>query len=160
MGHRESPLDGISLENVKLFVATDPSAAFDYADHALDIRWAKNLKIKGMDVSWENPPFKAWQSALYLQDIRGLELNAFAGRGAPDRDVPAVVFNQVVKATIRNTHALEGTPVFLKVMGRESREIRIQAMTSAKPGSPTRLMQKYHPAPSQSGGTSPQGPAP
>ena len=125
-GHRESPLDKVTLENVKLFLAADPAAAFDYADHVLDIRWAKNLKIKDVDVSWEGTPLKAWKNALYLQDIRGLELNGFAGRGAPDRNAPAVVLNQVSKAAIRNSRALTGTTVFLRAEGPQSRGIRIE----------------------------------
>ena len=125
-GHRESPLDKVTLENVKLFLAADPVAAFDYADHVLDIRWAKNLKIKDVDVSWEGKPLKAWKNALYLQDIRGLELNGFAGRGAPDRNAPAVVLDQVSKAAIRNSRALTGTTVFLRAVGPQSRGIRIE----------------------------------
>lgn len=123
-GHAASWLDGLTLENVKLHLAADPAAPFDYADHALDIRRAKNLKIKGLAVTWEKPSLPAWQSALHLQDIRSLALDGFAGRGAPNH--PAVVLNQVAEATIRRSRALEGTTVFLKALGPETRGIRIQ----------------------------------
>ena len=125
-GHAESLLDRITFENINLFLATDPTAPFDYADHILDIRRAKNLKIKNVSTSWENPPLKTWQNALYVEQIRHLELDGFTGRGAPDRDAPAVVLNDVSKATVSHGRALEGTTVFLKVMGRESREIRLE----------------------------------
>lgn len=122
-GHAASPLDGLTLENVKLHLAADPAAPFDYADHALDIRHAENLKIKGLEVSWEKPSLPAWQSALYLEDIAGLALDGFAGRGATDH--PAVVLHNVVEATVRRSRAPEGTTVFLKALGSQSREIRI-----------------------------------
>jgi hypothetical protein len=38
-----------------------------------------------------------------------------------------MIFNQVAAASIRNCRAFEGTEVFLRVMGRESREIRLEA---------------------------------
>ncbi|MBC8001237.1 MAG: right-handed parallel beta-helix repeat-containing protein [Opitutaceae bacterium] len=125
-GHRESPLDKITFENVRLFLAADPDAAFDYADDILDIRWAKNLRIKDLEVSWGNPQLKSWQSALHLQEIAGLQLDGFAGRGAPDQDAPSVVLNQVSQAVVRNSRATAGTTVFLKATGPGSRGIRVQ----------------------------------
>lgn len=125
-GSLESLLDGITIENVKLFLAADPAAAFDYADHALDIRRARNLKLKNLEVSWQNPPLKAWENALYVEDIRGLELHGFTGRGAPERNAAAVVLNRVQKATVSDSRTMEGTGVFLKIMGSPSRGIRIQ----------------------------------
>ena len=125
-GHAESRLDGLTIENLKLVLAADPAAPFDYADHALDIRRAQNLKVKGLDVSWGNPALPAWRSAIYLEDIIGLDLDGFSGRGAPGRDAPAVVLNSVARATVRHAHALEGTTVFLKAMGSGSRRIRIK----------------------------------
>lgn len=56
-GHAESWLDGLSLENVRLSMAADPTAPFDYADHALEFRRVRNLKMKSVEVSWENPRF-------------------------------------------------------------------------------------------------------
>ena len=138
-GHAESWLDGITFENVNLFLATDPTAPFDYADHILDIRRAKNLKIRNVSVSWENPPLKTWQNALHLEEIRNLELDDFTGRGAPDRSVPAVVLNQVEKALIRNSRASEGTAIFLKAMGSGSREIRILGNDFREAGVPYQI---------------------
>ena len=125
-GHAESRLEGLTFENVKLFLTADPASAFDDADHAIDIRRAKNLKMKGVEVGWEGPALPAWQSALYLEDIRDLALDNFVGRGAPNRDAPAVVLSKVVEATVRNARALQGTTVFLKAMGSESRGIKIE----------------------------------
>ncbi len=123
-GHPDSWLDGVTLENFKMFVSTDPSAPFDRATHAMEFHWAKNLKLKDIEVYWEEPGSKTWQSALYLEDVQGLELEGFAGRqGWEERDTPAVVLDKVADAVVRDSRALEGTNVFLKVTGQDSRDI-------------------------------------
>ena len=41
-GHPESWLEGLRLENVKLFLAADPAAYAEKAVHAMQFRWAKD----------------------------------------------------------------------------------------------------------------------
>jgi len=140
-GHPESWLDGVSLENIKLFLATDPTAPYELTTHALDFRWAKNVKVKDIEVAWEKPVADKWESAISFEDVSGLTLDGFTGRQAwPERDIPAVVFDKVSDAVVRNSRALEGTKTFLKVSGKESREIVLfgndfrKAQTVFKPG--------------------------
>ena len=126
-GHPENWLEGITLENLRLFLSTDPSAPFDKAEHALDCRRAKNVKIKDAEVSWEKPALEAWKSAFYFEDVTHLELDGVSGRAAwPERDVPAVVFHNVTGGSVRRSRALEGAKVFLKITGPASRDIRVQ----------------------------------
>ncbi len=123
-GHPESWLDGISFENIKLFLSTDPEALYDRSINALNFQWARNLKLKDVEVIWDKPALDQWESALSFEDVSGLTLDGFAGRQAwPDRDAPVVVFNKVSDAVVRNSRALEGTKVFLKVAGQGSRAI-------------------------------------
>ena len=88
----------------------------------MKIRWARNLKLRDIEVHWEKPASEKWQSALYLEDIQGLELDGFSGRPATAQ-FPAVVLNQVEDATIRNTKVEPGTTVFLDVKGDKTRGI-------------------------------------
>ena len=125
-GHAESRLDGLKIENVKLFLAADPASPFDYSDHALEIRRARNLTVKGLEVVWESPALPAWRSALVLEDIVGLELDGFVGRGAPHGNAPALMLTNVVGAIVRRTRAAEGAEVFLKATGSESRGLLIE----------------------------------
>ena len=67
-GHPESWLDGMSLENVKLFLSTDPNAPYELTTHGLDFRWAKNLKLKDVEVNWEKPVADKWESALSFEE--------------------------------------------------------------------------------------------
>ena len=75
-GHPKSWLDDISLENVKLFISTDPASPYDKSIHAMDFQYAKNLKVKDVEVNWEKPAWEKWQSALYFKDINGLRWTA------------------------------------------------------------------------------------
>jgi hypothetical protein len=123
-GHPDNWLDGLRLENIKLFLTTGPDAPYDSAVHAMKFRWAKNLKVKDLEVVWEKPALKQWESALYFEDVNGLELDDFTGRQAwLGQDVPAVVFDKVTDAMVRNSRALQGTSVFLKVLGIGSHDI-------------------------------------
>ena len=123
-GHPDSWLEGVSLENIKLFLSSDPTAYGQKAVHAMKFRWAKDLKLKDVDVIWDKPESNKWESALYLQDIQGLEIDEFTGRQAKlETETPAVVLDQVEDAMIRNSAPREGTKVFLSVLGDKSNGI-------------------------------------
>ncbi len=123
-GHPESWLDGVSIRNLKLFISTDPTAPYDTSVDALKFQWAKNLKLEDIEVNWEKPELKAWQSALGFEDVQGLELEGFTGRQAwANSDAPAVEFNKVSEAVIRDSQAAPGTGAFLKVSGATSHGI-------------------------------------
>ena len=127
-GHAESWIDGLTIENLKLHLATDPAAPYDKAEHALHFQWARNLKLSGVEVFWEKPSLEAWQSALCFEDVSGLDLDRFSGGPAwLDRDLPAILFNNVSDAVVGHSQAREGAKVFLKVSGQTSRGIRLQA---------------------------------
>jgi hypothetical protein len=139
-GHPQSWLEGVSFESIKLFLSTDPTAPYDTSIHALQFRWARNLKVKDVEVTWDKPSLDRWQSALYFEDIDGLELNDFAGRQAwPDRDVPAVILNRVKNARVLNSQAAEATTVFLQLGGKESSNICLLGNDLRKAKVPYRL---------------------
>jgi hypothetical protein len=124
LGHPNSWLENVSLENIKLFLSTDPSAAYDRTVNAMEFRYARDLKVKDLEVTWEKPELNQWQSALIFQDVQGLKLDGFVGGPAKSpADIPAVVFNQVEDATICNSRARAGTQVFLKVKGPKTRHV-------------------------------------
>jgi Glycosyl hydrolases family 28 len=124
LGHRNSWLDDISLENIKLYQSTDASAAYDRSVHAMYFHYAKNIKVRDLQVQWEKPESAKWQSALYFDEVNGLELDGFSGAPAK-AEFPAVVFDQVEGATIVNSQAQPGTKLFLRVMGANSHDITL-----------------------------------
>jgi len=120
-GHPDSWLDGISIENVKLFLSNDPASPLQKAVHAMKVRWARNLKLKDIEVIWDKPESNKWESALYLEDVKSLDLEGFVGRQAQlGEDTPAVVLSQIQDAVIRNSTALPGTSVFARITGENS----------------------------------------
>jgi polygalacturonase len=125
-GHPQSWMDGITLENVKLFISHDPNAPYDKAVHALKFQQVKNLKLKDVEVVWDKPESDKWESALYLEEIKGLELEAFKGRQAKlgaEAAKPTVVLNQVEGAVVRGCEADEGTEQFLFLTGNNTKDI-------------------------------------
>jgi hypothetical protein len=126
-GHPENWLEDITIENLKLFLATDPTAPFDKAEHALDFRRARNLKLQNVEVTWDKPALETWKSALYFDEVSGLDLDGVSARPAwPERDVSVVRLHNVTGASVRRARALEGTRVFLGITGEDTREVRVQ----------------------------------
>jgi len=139
-GHPESWLDGLSLESVKLFLSADPAAYAEKAIHAMDFRWAKNLKLRDVEVVWDKPASEKWKSALNFENIQGLDLEGFSGRQAQaGTETPAVVLNQVQDAVIRSSTPREGNSVFLQISGNKSRGIAIAGNDLRKTKVPYRL---------------------
>lgn len=125
-GHPDSWLEGVSLENIKLFLSADPAAPYDKSVHAIKVRWARNLKLKDVEVNWDKPESSQWQSAIDVEDTQGLEIDGFSGRQAKvQTETPAVALHEVEDATIRNSTAQHGTSVFLRVSGTKSRRISL-----------------------------------
>ncbi len=124
LGHPNSWLDDINLENVKLYQSTDPAAGYDRSVHAMYFRYAKNLKVKDVQVQWEKPESAKWQSALYFQDVNGLKVEGFSGAPAK-AEFPNVVLDRVEGATIVNSQAMPGTDLFLRVAGANSHGINL-----------------------------------
>src|SRR5437867_7793010 len=90
-GHPNSWLENVSLENVKLWLSHDPESPIEKAVDAIKVRWAKNLKLKDVEVSWDKPESGKWESALNVEDVNGLEIQGFSGRQAKlGADMPAV----------------------------------------------------------------------
>jgi hypothetical protein len=124
-GHPDSWLDNVSLENVRLFVSSDPAAPFEKAVHAMRFQYAHNLKVKDVEVFWDKPYASQWQSALYFEDVSGLRLEGFSGAPAADTDYPVLILDNVEDAGISNSRARPGTGVFLKVKGAKSHDIHL-----------------------------------
>lgn len=134
-GHAENWIDGLTMEKVKLTLSTDPAAHFDYADHALDVRRARNVTIRGLEVNWGTPNFPAWQSALFTEEIENLTVDQFTGAGHSRSNSPALVLQNVRRAIVTRAKAREGAWLFLKAGGPRTSRIEIrdgdfsQAMT-------------------------------
>jgi hypothetical protein len=122
LGHPNSWLDDINLENIKLYQSTDPKVAYDRSVHAMYFHYAKNIKVKDVQIRWEKPESAKWQSPLYFEEVKGLKVEGFTGVPAK-AEFPAVVLDQVEGASIVDSQAQPGTDLFLRVTGAKSRDI-------------------------------------
>jgi hypothetical protein len=160
-GHPNSWIDGLTMENIKFFISTDPAAPFDWTTNAMLFHWVRNLKLKDIEIHWEDPELDKWQSAISVEDAQGVEIDGFNGRQAwVGRDVPAIVFKNVSDAMIRGSEAPEGTATFLKVAGPGSHDISLfgndlrQAKTPIQldtevPKTAVQMLDNFMPTPSE-----------
>jgi hypothetical protein len=110
------------------------------ADHAMKIRWARNFKMKDVAIHWDAPNSPKWQSALYVEDVDGLEINGLeAGPVKPGTAVPLVVLKQVENAVVRNSKPRAGTELFLQIEGDKSRDIVLAGNDLRQVKIPTRV---------------------
>ncbi len=125
-GHPESWLSGVTLENIKFFISSNPDSPYDTAKNAMSFRWIKDLKLRNIEVNWQKPAYDKWESALSLEDIDGLNVDGFSGKSArPERDLPAIALDLVTDATLRNMDAVPGTNLFLKIVGANTHDIHL-----------------------------------
>lgn len=125
-GHPDSYLENITLENVRLAVSEDPQAPppLRKTVNALTVQRARNLRLKDIEIVWEEPSSEKWRSALVLEDIQDLTLDGISARQAGDgSDAPAIVFNRVDGAVVRNCKAPAGTGTFFRFAGKETRHV-------------------------------------
>lgn len=124
-GHPESWLEDITLNNVKLTVAHDTQAPYDKARSGLVFKQVRNLKLKDVEVTWEKPGYDAWEGALVLDEVDGLDMDHFSGIAWKPK-YPAILLNQVEHAVIRNLSAAPGTETFLRFTGARTKGILLQ----------------------------------
>jgi polygalacturonase len=125
-GHPDSWLDGIAFENVKLVVGHDPAAPYDKTVRALTFKQAKNLTLRNVEVEWGEPGYEGWKNALYLEDIKGFELDGVRAHQAQTGTAAAdavIVMNRVTDGWVRDCRAAADTNVFIDVLGRGTRDI-------------------------------------
>jgi hypothetical protein len=90
--------------------------------------YAKNIRVKDVQVNWEKPESPKWQSALRFQDVKDLKLEGFSGAPAKvESGNPAVVLDQVDGANIVDSTTAPGTKVFLQVKGAKSQNIYLHS---------------------------------
>ena len=112
-GHPGSWLEGIRLENVRLFVSHDPQAPYENTRAAVTLRYARNFTLKDVEIRWERPESPTWNTGLQADNVRDVLLDGV--------DVPTrLILQDVDGVTVRQSRA-----PLIEVTGKRSRNIRL-----------------------------------
>lgn len=124
-GHPESPLEEVTIEKLRLAISHNPEAPYDKAVNALEVRQARNFRLRDVEIIWEKPEYQKWQNAVLVENVQDLEVENLRARQAKKngRSGAALVLNQVQRAWVRSCRALPETSIFLKIEGRDTRDI-------------------------------------
>ena len=63
-GHPDSWLEGVRLDNVKLFVSSDPAAPYEHTAHCADRPPSNGLRMSNVEIDWEKPFASGWTTGL------------------------------------------------------------------------------------------------
>jgi hypothetical protein len=119
-GHPDSWLDGIRLHNVRLFLSHGEGAPYDNTVAAMTLKYARDVKMKGVELHWEKPHTSTWRSGLLVDHLKDLELDDMWIDPAPGSDQPVLCVNDAEGVTVRQSRVAS-----IQVTGSKSPSIRL-----------------------------------
>jgi polygalacturonase len=139
-GSIDSPLENITLENLRLTVVEDPQTILKKGGTALTLENALNFHLKDVVIDWEGVTTDLWKTALLVQDTRELTLDGVSARQAQDGGKEAaIVLRNVAGARILNCKAQSGTGVFLDIQGAWTDDLLLLQNDTRKAQIPLRV---------------------
>lgn len=119
-GHPDSWLEGIRFSNVRLFVSHGADAPYEDTSAAMTLKYARDVKMDGVEVHWEEPHATTWQSAFVAEQVNDLGLNDVTFDPVPGSSQPVVRLSDVDDVTLRDSQVAS-----LLVGGSSSRNVRV-----------------------------------
>ncbi len=132
-GHAEQPIENIRMWDVQVFM--NPENKMDKrSTHAFKAENVHELTIRGLTVKWSRDQTEPkWQSAVALKKVSDFDIESFSGRqGLVSSDEPAILMEDVSDGLIHNSRATDGTNVFIRLDGNESRDISLRNNNTKK----------------------------
>ena len=80
-GHPDQWLEGITFDKVRLMVSTDPASPLQKTVNAVEMRWARNVKMRDVEIVLGEPRPPKFRNALRTEDVQDLSMQGF--RGSP-----------------------------------------------------------------------------
>jgi len=132
-GRKEEPLQGITLDNIRIFMRGEGKEKFHEnppypfqlwghkrAPYDIFCRYVDDLKLRNIQLTWNSPEKAEWGSAIRCWHIKDLEIAGFVGRQSLGSDAPSIWLKDVQGAFIHACRAPEGTETFLKLDERST----------------------------------------
>jgi hypothetical protein len=121
-GLPDSMLQGITLDNVKLFITADPKSPYEKTTDAVQIQWVKDLTLRNFEVIWDTPQSTKWTTAIHLDHVQNIDFDNVKVRQSPlSPNSPALLFEHADGVFIRNSRSKEGTSTFAELRGPDNR---------------------------------------
>jgi hypothetical protein len=125
-GHPDSWLENVTIENLKLFLTNAPDNAMEKATSALHVRWARNLRMRDVEVHWGEPASKKWGTAIDAEDVTDSVWENLAVRPAKDAATsPAIRLAKAERITLRNPRLLPGVPILIDIEKAQTKDIEV-----------------------------------
>ena len=82
-GHPESPLENVTLENVRLEMISDADSPLQKSPVALTVENARQFRLKDCEIVWETPAAQAFCNSLLIENVQDLTLDHIAAAPVP-----------------------------------------------------------------------------
>ncbi len=99
-GHPDSWLEGIRLNNVRLFVSHGADAPYENTSAAMTVKYARDFEMKGVEIHWEDPPASTWQSALTVDQVKDFAIEDVRLDAPPGSSKPVLRLNDSQDVTV------------------------------------------------------------
>jgi polygalacturonase len=119
-GHPDSWLEGVRLQNVRLFVSHDVQAPYESTTAALTIKQARDFSMNDVEIHWQPPHSSSWQTGLIVDQAANILLDGVAVDAPPASTHPDVIVNDVDGITLRDSRAET-----LRIVGNKTRSVRV-----------------------------------
>ena len=126
-GHPDRAVQNVTISNLQMFMDAE-NTADKRASDAIRVERVDGLKMRNVSVKWsEDKVEPKWASAAVFRNVQGLELDNFSGRqGIKSSPIPALLFENVSTALLRDSRADAGCGTFLAIRGSGSGNIRLR----------------------------------
>jgi hypothetical protein len=94
-GHPSSWLEGVRVDNVKLFISSDPGAPYEHTATALVVRQARGLRMRDVEIGWEKPYSSTWRNGLSLEQVRDAIFDHVEVDAAPGSNSQRILLRNV-----------------------------------------------------------------
>jgi len=131
-GHRDSWLEGIRFNHVRLFLSHSADAPYESTAAAMTMKYARNVAMNDVEIAWEEPHSTTWKSGLVVDDVEDLSLDGARIDAAPGSDQPVLRLNDANGVLIRQSSIAS-----VQVTGSKSRAVRLletEANVTEDPG--------------------------
>ncbi len=122
-GLRPKSIRSVTLDQVQLFM--HPETKSDKrATHALEVKNVEDLTISRTRVQWDVSAEEKWQSALAVENARGLTIDGFRGQaGGALNKYPVIALHNVQDARVQGVESTDDADVLIRVSGSKTQSV-------------------------------------